>query len=781
MNKIKQVLAPLLLLIVFITSTENLSARHIVGGDVSYQFVSFSQNNTKVTFRVIFNMYRDQFATGVPYDPGAEFGVYQKQSDGSWDFYDTVIADPQNIDTIAYVDDPCLEERSDVGVESAFYEILVTLDIIDRDYMIAYQRCCRNTSSNNIENDIVGTVFDVIITPEAQRTGNNSATFTEYPPIFICVNYPLSVDISAVDAEGDDLSYSFCAPFQSGGAMFTSPDPCEAIEPAVNGCLPPFQTVDFLAPFTPANPMGGNPAVTINNQTGILAGVPELVGQYVVGVCIEERRNGVLLSRIRRDFQFNVVPCEKTIAASLFADSEASNGEVINLLKSCGDSIVEFESSGVGATATNFEWKITHPDGSVFYEEEGSQLDNFSLTFNDIGEYLGYLVVNDGSDCQDTAFFKVGRFPGVLSDFDAIIDSCYEAPISFVDRSIAEEATILSWEWDINGEFSSTDQNLTYDFPTTGNKIISLITVDDNGCSDTLMTSLVYNPPHPPQDAVVIDTTLCIGDSIFFDEQWISTEGVYGDVLQYVVTGCDSVGRELTLDYYPNPTVIPRSEMICAGEQIDHFGTQYSSSGSYAHSIFTSDNGCDSIIYTLDLEVQEPPNISLDQNIVVAGNTDYTIPTRIDGAYERVEWSPAIGLSCTDCTNPILNFNTDTTYTIDVYTSADCRSTSQVAIDFVVVPESYFFPTNLSGSFGTGEEANLYLQTLDEALESVTYDLQITDRWGTLHFDGKQLPINDASSGWSSRDVLPGVYVYRFVINEYFETVHEIGTITVIK
>ncbi len=763
-------------------NSEGITARHIVGGDVSYQFVNFSQNNTKVTFRVIFNMYRDRFATGVPYDPGAEFGIYQKQNDGSWAYYDMAIADPQNIDTIAYVDDPCLEERSDVGVESAFYEILVTLDIIDRDYMIAYQRCCRNTSSNNIQNDIVGTVFDIIITPEAQRTGNNSATFTEYPPIFICVNYPLSVDVSAVDAEGDELSYSFCAPFQSGGAMFTSPDPCQAIEPAVDGCLPPFQTVDFIPPFSPANPMGGNPAVSINNQTGILGGVPELVGQYVVGVCVEERRNGVLLSRIRRDFQFNVVPCEKTIAASLFADSEVSDGDVIELLKSCGDSIVEFESSGVGATATNFEWNITHPDGSVFYEEEGSQLDNFSLTFNDIGEYFGYLVVNDGSDCQDTAFFRIGRFPGVVSAFSAEVDSCFEAPIQFIDQSVAEEAQIVSWEWDVNGEFMTTDQNFTYDFPTVGEKSISLITIDDNNCSDTLTTSIMYDPPHPPKDAVVIDTTLCIGDSIFFDEKWISTAGVYGDVLQYVSTGCDSVGRALTLEYYPLPDIAPvKDTMICTGEQVTFFDVEYTESGSFLHSISSVESGCDSIIYELSLEVQEDPQISLESNVVVAGNRNYSIPITISGNYDRVEWSPAIGLSCTDCPNPILNSNTDTTYKVNVYTSADCISSAQVAVDFVVVPESYFFPTNLSSDFGAGEETNLYLQTLDEALESVTYDLQVMDRWGSLHFDGKQLPINDAASGWSSRDVLPGVYVYRFVIREYFDTLYEVGTITVIK
>lgn len=768
-----------LLTFLLLGSASTLSARHIVGGDVSYEFVSFSQNNTKVTFRVVFNIYRDRI-TNTPYDPDAVFGIYQKQSNGDWAFYDTAIADPQNIDTISYVDDPCLEERSDVGVESAFYEVFVTLDIIDRDYMIAYQRCCRNTSSNNINNAIVGTVFDVIITPEAQRTGNNSSTFTEYPPIFICVNYPLSVDISAQDTEGDDLSYSFCSPLQAGGATIS--DPCLAIEPAVSICLPPFDKVDFIAPFSASNPMGGNPAVAIDPQTGILSGIPELVGQYVVGVCVEERRNGILLSKIRRDFQFNVVPCEKAIAATLFTDgSQAGSGGVINVLKSCGDSIVNFESGGIGASVSKFEWKITHPDGSVFYEEEGSQLDNLSLTFNDIGEYNGYLVVNDGSDCQDTAFFSVGRFPGVKSNFEAIIDSCYAAPITFNDLSISEGNQVVSWEWDLNGEFSTTDQNVVFDFPLTGVKNIGLITIDDNDCTDTIVRPINYNPPHPASNAVSLVERLCFGDSIFFDERWIKEAGNYGDVLQYVETGCDSVGRMLSLSYWPTPFESPFDTMICNGEVVEFYGMTYDANGEYRHTIASEISGCDSIVEKLILEVQEPPAISLANNVVVAGNTNYNFPIGVTGDYERVEWFPPIGLSCTDCLNPTLNSNTDTTYTVQLFTEAECLASADVSVNFVVVPESYFFPTLMSKTAPTDEDGVLFLQTLEEALESVTYDLQVMDRWGTLHFDGKELPINNRDLGWSSRTVLPGVYVYRFVIHEYFETRYEVGTVSVIK
>lgn len=758
-------------------------SNHIVGGDVSYEFVSFNQNNTQVTFRVRFNMYRDLFQGGANFDNAAAFGIYQQQADGSWEYYDERIADPQDIDSIEYVDDPCLEERADVGVESAFYEFTVTLDIIDQDYMIAYQACCRNRTSINIENIVVGSVFDVIITPEAQRTGNTSAVFSEYPPIFICVNFPLSVDLSAVDAEGDDLSYSFCSPFQSGGGFSTGTNFCEYLEPPVDGCLPPFPTVTFKPAYSANEPISGNPAISIDQNTGILSGVPNATGQFVVGVCIEESRNGVVLSRIRRDFQFNVVPCEKAIAATLLADeTETQNGNIVSVIKSCGDSIVEFKSSGQGAVVNAFEWNIMNPDGTTFYAESGSDLNDFSLNFQETGEYVGYLVVNDGSECQDTAFFNVRRFPGVNSTFEVEMDSCFPGPINFIDGSSSGAGAITEWDWDINGELQSGDQNITYTFVDEGPKEIQLITIDETGCSDTLTTTVNYNPPFSGTTANVLNEKLCWGDSIFFDQQWITVAGTYGDVLQFAGSDCDSVGLELNLEFWPEPEIMELEREICAGEIVTFNGLDYSSSGNYSANIPSLVHNCDSVINTLNLYVESPPRFDFgNSSLVVTANTDYNFPLQIDGDYESIRWSPDIGLSCSDCPDPVLNSSIDTTYYVSATTPLGCRSIDSVSVDFIVVPESYYIPNVIGGSEFQRENSSLFLQTLDDAQGSVVYDLQVMDRWGTLHFDGKGLPINDATAGWSADSALPGVYIYRFKIEEYFETIYEYGTITLIK
>ena len=54
--------------------------------------------------------------------------------------------------------------------------------------------------------------------------------------------------------------------------------------------------------------MGGDP-LTIDSETGELYAVPNANGQYLIGICVKEYRDGVLMSEVRRDFEYNVRAC----------------------------------------------------------------------------------------------------------------------------------------------------------------------------------------------------------------------------------------------------------------------------------------------------------------------------------------------------------------------------------------------------------------------------------------------------------------------------------------
>src|SRR6185369_16042253 len=80
-------------------------------------------------------------------------------------------------------------------------------------YALVYQRCCRNGSVLNISNpgNTGSSYVQHIPGPEVVAT-NSSPHFTSAPPTFICDGLAIDQYVTATDADGDSLVYSFCSP-----------------------------------------------------------------------------------------------------------------------------------------------------------------------------------------------------------------------------------------------------------------------------------------------------------------------------------------------------------------------------------------------------------------------------------------------------------------------------------------------------------------------------------------------------------------------------------------
>ncbi|MBK9152408.1 MAG: hypothetical protein IPM26_16145 [Saprospiraceae bacterium] len=180
-----KLLRPLLLtLLLYFTVTLELSALHIIGGDVTYECRGIDTMRNKVRFFITFTMYRDSRSGGANFDSPTEFGIYRGNG-SNWVHVRTV----RNIQVRNIVDipidrsNPCVIIPANVGVQRGTYTFEVELDIIDETYMIAYQRCCRNNTILNLQRPgDTGAAFTTEITPLAQRTCNNSPVFNGFPP-----------------------------------------------------------------------------------------------------------------------------------------------------------------------------------------------------------------------------------------------------------------------------------------------------------------------------------------------------------------------------------------------------------------------------------------------------------------------------------------------------------------------------------------------------------------------------------------------------------------------
>ena len=215
-----------LLFSIIIISTLSLSARHIIGGVMTYECLGGGD------YEFTMRMYRDCNCTDcADFDRNAPIGIYKcggttpcsgfDQGDVFEEF--RVSIEDRNPPPIPNADYPCLLTPPDVCVQEGIYKFKlsdygVSLPIANESYYIVYQRCCRNETIDNLRNpDDQGLTVAVELTPFGQRECNSSPVFNKFPPTIVCAGQSIDFDHSATDPEGDVIVYEFCAPLNGGG------------------------------------------------------------------------------------------------------------------------------------------------------------------------------------------------------------------------------------------------------------------------------------------------------------------------------------------------------------------------------------------------------------------------------------------------------------------------------------------------------------------------------------------------------------------------------------
>ncbi len=507
--------------------------KHIIGGEVTYECLGQSPNGRN--YRVTMRIYRDcdPSTGGAGFDQPAYFSIF-RGSETVNSLYTTLEANPSVPIRIIPDTPSCIKNVPFVCAEEAFYVFEVTLPILQTEsYFIVYQRCCRNNSIVNIyDPESAGATYSVEINPSAQLFCNNSPTFNDFPPIIICKDAPLLFDHSATDTDGDQLVYSFCAPELGGGPILTSPGytECGGAQPQPP-CAPPFNSVPFIQPqYSAGNPMGGNPQVTINPVTGLISGVPNRVGRFVVGVCVDEYRAGIKLSTIKRDFQFNVEDCDPSVLALIDGGDTLILTPTGYYLSACGAKDLYIENKSVDQQfITKFEWRFNLNGVPYVNDSDWSP----TVPFPQPDRYLGQLLLNPGEECADTADIIVDIFPGLEADFDYAYDTCVAGPVTFTNLS-QSGAPITNYAWRFgvpNG--ASTDKDPIYTYGIPGNHSVRLTIVDTNRCRDVVIKPIQYLPA--PQLIIIQPSSFigCAPGDIFFNNLSVPIDSTYKIVWKF--------------------------------------------------------------------------------------------------------------------------------------------------------------------------------------------------------------------------------------------------------
>ena len=716
----------LFILLVCLQWSISLSAKHIIGGEVTY----VCNGNGSYTFTM--DIYRDCASGGAEFDEPAIVSVYREVAAGGYSLLQTLEVGLLSSNAVVPEDDPCMEPLQ-VCVEKGSYMFTLYIPPGNDDFHIVYQRCCRNVTINNIvDPENSGATYTIELTAEAKQLCNNSPVFNDFPPIVICAGSDINFDHAATDPDGDQLVYSFCSPFLGGGpdGSDQSPgDPNSCVGVAPNpACPPPFDNVNFIAPtYSTSNPMGGNPQITIDPFTGLITGVPDVLGQFVVGVCVEEYRNGQLLSVVRRDFQFNVTSCTPLVDAIIAADEVISDNEFVIL--SCGDNAVHFDNQSVQLqNIDDFVWNIELPSGTQHPTEWSP-----TVEYPGTGTYNASLYLNPGTPCADTAFIEVHILPGLNADFSYVYDTCISAPVVFTDLSTTESGTMTNWDWNFGDGNTSTEVNPEHLYMVPGNLPVTLVVTDINGCKDTAVQVIPYYPV--PSILVIEPTTFygCEPLEVLFNNLSFPIDSTYDVIWTF---GDGTTANEVSpLHVYEE--------------------------GIYSVSVdVTSPIGCQT-------------DASWDDWVTVLGSPiagfSYT-PDKLtnfnstatfeDASIDAVAWQWLFDEDGTSTVqNPVFTFPDTGLQVVQqiVFHESGCTDTAALTID--VVPEiRYFLPNAFTPNFDALNDLFMGAGYFDGITE---FNMTIWNRWGERIFQ-----THDPNTGWNGRKnnvgelVQQGVYVY---------------------
>jgi len=156
--------------------------------------------------------------------------------------------------------------------------------------------------------------------------------------------------------------------------------------------------------------------------------------------------------------------------------------------------------SGKAPLQVQFKAFANDSDGQIvsylwsFGDGSTSSLQNPTHTYTSIGTFNVSLIVtdNDGATAKDTITIKVtSNIPPTAEILASATEGTAPLTVHFEGKGIDEDGQIISYFWDFGDGETSTEQNPTHTYPSSGTYTVTLTVTDDSGASSTATLTIV--------------------------------------------------------------------------------------------------------------------------------------------------------------------------------------------------------------------------------------------------------------------------------------------------
>lgn len=384
----------------------------------------------------------------------------------------------------------------------------------------------------------------------------------------------------------------------------------------------------------------------------------------------------------------------------------------------CLGNITQFDGTAVSSPGNpSYRW---------FFGDGASSTQQYPVhTYTSSGQYdITFIVEN--SLCVDT--MTVTQAVYVNSGPTAVFavsdtEACEPATIQFTDQSIAD-TTISSWFWDFGDGSTSTQPNPSHTFSSAGTYEVKLIVTNIVGCPDSTTRTILVHPI--PTAVAGSSATICEGDSVqligsggndflwspaaFLADSEIPNPLAFpSSTTTFTLTVTNQFGCQdsdtVTVTVIPLPTLaVTPDTSICIGESLQLQATgalsyQWDPSTELSctncpnpvasptqtriyHLTGTGTFGC-SNSDTVRVAVYPNPNgLTYGDTSFCLGDSAQLMA--IGGS--SYQWFPSLGLSCSNCPNPIAAPSDSMVYSVFIENIFGCSLWDTASINVVPYP-----------------------------------------------------------------------------------------------
>jgi gliding motility-associated-like protein len=284
-----------------------------------------------------------------------------------------------------------------------------------------------------------------------------------------------------------------------------------------------------------------------------------------------------------------------------------------------------------------------------------------------------------------------------------------------------------------------------------------------------------------------INTSICFGDSVFFNNTYLKDSGQY--IAHFIsIQGCDSVVTFI-LNTYPQYPTTEIHATICSGNSYAYHGVNYAQSGSYnvilstvhqcdsvvvlylqvdsplhvfrkldscfqasvngslythdtisLYSIPSSVTGCDSLIITDTINIFSPAiAIASSEAFPLIVGEQSTLSISPAGSYANIHWSPNQNISNIDSISPIVSPISTIQYVVTLTDSNQCILSDSILIP--VAQTLFAMPTAFTPN-GDGNN-DIFFPVLSSDAVHID-EFRIYNRFGQIIYEMNE----SAPKGW---------------------------------